>query len=805
MDSFLQDLRYAWRRILGSPLYNSLIVLSLALGIGANTAIFSLANGVLLKPLPYPDGERIVAVAESNPTTSEGSPTSPPNFEDLRREARSFSHLAAWSDSRGVLLMPGTEPERVDGAAVSSGFFRVLSVPFVLGRSFTESEDHPGASRVVVIGTDLWRRRFGEDPGVLGSTVTLDEETHTIIGVVDSKLAYPENAGYWIPLALKADESMRTSRWLSLIGRLRPGVPLEQAQAELSTIGHRLEQQHPVLSRNPGFKLQPLRESIVGHLRSAFLLLIAAAAVVLLISCANVATILLSRSIAQEKEMVVRSALGCSKGRLLRLSLIEMTLLSLLGAGIALALAVAMTSILLRYAAEVLPRQGQIGIDPAVLLFTLGLALLTALLLGPAPLLRQRLGLAPAAILRTADRAAGSRSRFVLAASRVATVVEVALAVLALLSAGLLTHSFLKLIRVSPGFRADSATAVDLGLSGRDETVEQQQRLYRDLLSAVASQPGVEHAGVIFPMPLSGVQFSSKVLAEEQPLDDPEAAASASVNFISPDLLPAMGIPLVRGRGFGLRDNTRAPLVALVSQGLASKLWPGASPIGRRVAFGIHDRQWATVVGVVGDVHQRSLQEGPRLEAYRPILQVPRGEATLIVRSSAAVDSAVTAAGLRRTLHELDANLVLADFRTLRDVVARSTRRERFQSLLTGIFAALSLVLSAAGIFGVLSYGIAQRRHEIGVRMAFGASRSEILGLLAKQGLRLVVTGFLSGVVLYLLTSQALSAFLFGIGRIDPVTLLLVFALVMVIGGLAIMLPVWRAIRLDPMTAFRGE
>ncbi|HKI03008.1 MAG TPA: ABC transporter permease [Thermoanaerobaculia bacterium] len=807
MYEILQEVRYGFRRTLGSPFHNFLIVLSLALGIGANTAVFSLANGVLLKPLPYPAPDRLIAVVQSS-DGEEGSPASPIDFVGLREQAHSFARLAAWTDARSNVLTPGLEPERVNGAAVSADFFPTLRLRFVLGRGFTSAEDLPGGSKVVVISTSLWQRRFGSDPKVLGARLTLDEELYTVLGVVSSKEAYPKGAEFWSPLALEATGSLGASHWLFIIGRLAPEVSLERAQAEVSTIAHRLDQSRPAGSKSTGFRVYLLRDLMVRDVRPALLLLTAAVGIVLLISCNNVVSILLARLIGQEKELAVRFALGCSMGRLLRLSLIETSFLSLLGGGLGLALSILVTSVLLKFAGDALPRQDEIGIDRSVLLFTLGVSLLTTIIIGCLPLLRRNIARQPARILTAASRSSGGRSPFVLMAGKLATIVEVALAVPALLVAGLLTHSLLKLMAVSPGFQADSTLTVDLSLPERSYgTPVQQSNFYASLLSSVWELPGVKHAGVIFPLPLSGNQYHVRVAAEDRLSEGLESAPGVDVGVISPDLPAAMRISFLQGRGFTDHDVSTAPPVALVSQSLGRLFWPGESPLGKRLvfnAFTSREKIVATVVGVVGDIHQTSIQEGRHLQAYRPIGQGPRPEVSLIVRTASGGAGTSTDL-LRKKLKQIDPNLSLDNFGTLATVVASSTRRERFQSLLTSVFAVLALFLTAAGIFGVISYGIAQRRHEIGVRLALGATRLGLQRLLIGRYLKLVLVGCAIGLTLYLSISSALAALLFGISRVDLPTLGFVLALVLFISGLAIALPVQRATAVDPLSALRAE
>ena len=638
--------------------------------------------------------------------------------------------------------------------------------------------------------------------------MTLDEEPYTVVGVIREQDAYPEGAEFWSPLALETAGGVGTSHWLSILGRLAPGFSLDQARSEVTTIAYRLDPTGSLESRNPAFRIYLLRDLIVRDIRPALLLLIGAVVIILLISCSNVVSILLARLIGEEREVAVRSALGCSMGRLLQLSLIEAASLSFLGGGLGLALATVATSMLVRFGQNALPRQGEIKTDLSVLLFTLGASVLTTLIVGCLPLLRRQVALQPAKILSAASRSSGGRSRFVLTAGRVTTIAEVALAVPTLLVAGLLTHSLLKLTEVSPGFRADSTLTVDLSLPERSyATPARQSNFYVSLLSSVQELPGVEHAGVIFPLPLSDSRYHSRVAAEDRLLEGVESAPGVDIGFISPDLPAAMSVPLLQGRGFTDHDVLTAPPVALVSRSLGHRFWPGDSPVGKRLVFNAFTSRAkivATVVGVVGDVHQRNLQEEQHLQAYRPIGQGGRPEATLVIRTAAGAPG-IPADLLRGKLKRIDQNLSLDHVGTLANLVARSAARERFQSFLTSIFAALALFLTGAGLFGVISYGIAQRKHEIGVRMALGATRSSLRRLLIGRALRLVLLGCVIGLVLFLPISNALAALLFGISRMDFATLACVFSLVLLISGLAIALPVQRAVMTAPSASLKTE
>ena len=523
---------------------------------------------------------------------------------------------------------------------------------------------------------------------------------------------------------------------------------------------------------------------------------------VLLITCANVGSILLARFVDQERELAIRSALGGSRGLLLRPFLAETLVLSLAGGALGLLLARWSTSLLVTLSPGVTPRQGEVGIDLSVLLFTFAVSLLTALLTGFMPLFRPSL-LRPAGLLNSADRSPGGKGLSILRINKAIAVFEVALAVTLSVGAGLLVRSFLKLTSVSPGFRADQTLAVDVSLpEARYADESRQASFYSALLSQVGAMPEVEHAGVIFPLPMSDIAYAMSFSAEDHPPADPSDAPSASLKFISPGLLETMGIPVLRGRGLSASDGTAAPPVALVSRTAAQRVWRDDDPVGRRVTIG-GDKTWITVVGVVGDVHGDSLKSEPSLEIYRPILQAPQSQATLVARTKRGLHLPVEA--LRTRVAQIDPGVVLEDFRTLEQVIARSTARERFQTLLMALFAGLALCIAAAGVFGALSHAVAQRTREIGVRMALGASRSSIRQLVLRQGAQVILIGLAVGVALSAITNRALGSFLFGVQNLDLVTLGAVAVVMAGVGLLATALPVLRATAVDPQVALRYE
>jgi putative ABC transport system permease protein len=808
MDRLLSDVRYVWRRLWRTPLANGLIVLSLAVGVGVNLTVFKMVDAVLLKPLPFGAPDRIISVIESrSEVPGPGSPISPPNFLDVKAGSRSLVHLAAWADASSIVETPGLEPERVHGAAVSADFFPALELAFAEGRGFTSDEDRPGGPKVAVISTRFRQRFFASSSRVVGASVILDEQPTTVVGVIPSPGSYPGGVDFWVPLGLQAGEGKRTSRWLSTVGRLRPGVSRATAQAELSNLARLLVLQYPTEDRDLHLTAVPLHEMIVGRARPALLLLTAVVAVVILIACVNATSILLARSGAQEAELAVRTALGAPASRLLRMALIESSMLSLLAGASGLLLSTRIDRLAMALAGESLPLNGLLHTDLRSLAASFVLSIAAGLLIGIAPSLQRRVRSRPGSVLGSSGRSGAGRSRAILKMVRIAAVAEVSLAVLALLCAGLLTRSLLALLRVEPGFRSDRSVAADFSLpETRYGTPERQVNYYDRLLGELASAPGIVHCGIIFPMPFSDAAYASQAVPEGQETAAEQGAAVAvRVAFISPDLPAAMGLPLLRGRGFDGQDDRTRPPVALVGEGAARRFWPGRQPLGKRIALApfAHGQTWITVVGVVGDMHQARLGEVLPLTVYRPIRQVPRPEATLVVRGRTAAGE-VPVDLLRTSFRKIDPNLALEDTRTLGGIVARAARGERFQALLVVVFAMLALGLATAGIYGVISYGVTVRTQEIGIRMALGADRAKIRNLLLWQGVKLVLAGFAAGVVAFLLGSHLLAAFLFGVGQHDPATLAAVFVIVLVVGCVAVSVPVHRSTSVDPTITLRG-
>jgi predicted permease len=802
MDSLRQDLVYALRRLRSAPGFTLVAVVTLALGIGANGALFSVVNGVLLQPLPYPEPERLVRLA----ALYEGQRIvlSPANFYDASAAARSFEALAAY-DTGGYTLTGHGEPVRLQGAEVSAPFFDVLKVRH-LGRGFQAGDNEPGRTPVAVLGHGLWQERFGGDPAVLGHTVTIDGEARTVVGIAPAGFAYPEQTQIWLPLVY--DEQFRVKSrgawYLSAIGRLGSGFTLGTARAELQAIAERLERDYPDQNEKLGMTAVELREDLVGDVRLALLVLLGAVGFVLLIACVNVANLLLARLSAREGELAVRTALGAGRGRLVRQLLTEALVLGLAGGAAGLALASWGTSLLLALQPGDLPRAAEVRVDWMVGGFAAALSVLGSLLFGAVPALR----LArrdPAQALREGGRGLhAGHGRL----GQGLVVAEIALAVALLVGAGLLIRSFTQLRRVAPGFSV--ANALTLRVSLPETAYKEDARqvaFYRSLLQRLAALPGVRSAGATMGLPLSGIHFNFSFEVEGRPKLAPAQQPSMEVRVVSAEYFGAIGMPVLAGRGFTAADVAEAPRVMVLSRSAVRRFFPGEDPLGKQINLGWggadSPRAGGTVVGVVGDVKDHGLAEDHPPEAYLPYAQRPVRGMDLVLRT--AVDPASLATAAAAAVRELDPDLPVTRVRTLEQIVSRSVAVPRFYALLLAFFAGTALFLAALGVFGVLSYGVAQRSREIGLRMALGARPADVLRMVVGQALRLAALGLLVGGASALVLSRTLVSLLFELTPTDPAT----FAMVaLVLGAAALLagaLPALRAARLDPLEALRQE
>ncbi len=806
MGAMLQDLRYGVRTLSRQKGVTAVAVLTLALGIGATTVVFSVVHAVLIRPLPFPDSARLMVLItefHDGGNTSRVPAAFPGDFLEWETQARSFERLAA--SVRGTVNLSGEgEPERLPSAAVTSGFLDVLRVAPARGRSFDPGDTRKGAAPVAMIGADLWQRRFGRDASIVGRTILLDRAPVTIVGVVPGGLAVPAGVEVWTPLTLAPGD--RRNAFLQVIGRLAPGVTLAQAQAEMTTIAARVEQA-ATLKRGAGVVVTPLKDHLVGDVRRLLLVFAAAVGFVLLIACVNVANLLLARAEARRTEVAIRSALGATRWRLSRQFLSESLLLAAAGGtgGVLTALWGGGLVVGLIPAGTV-PRLEEAVIDPAVLAFAALVSLGTSLLFGLAPVLHVTRGPAQPTIGGDAGRShvAGFGSLRVLVAG------ETALSVVLLVGAALLARSFVRLASVDPGFVAAHALTLNVTLpesplAKPETTVSFHERV----LERLARLPGVESAGAVNWLPLAGNLLRGDFAVEGRS-SWPEGLLAAKPSA-SPDYFDAMGIRLLRGRTFTDGDTRAAPGVAIVSDSLARRLWPGQDPVGRRVKIGIGgdpDREpWRTVVGMVADVRQATLAEGLMPALYSPLAQAPLSflvsDVTFVVRTAG--EPSALAPAVTREIHALDPSLPVARVQPLETLVADSLASPRFRTALLGTFAVLGIALAGIGTFGVLAYSVSRRTREIGVRLALGADGRQVVLLVVRQAMVMTGVGLLLGFAGALALTRVLGSFLYEVTPEDPAAYGLTSIALLTVALLASYAPARRAIRVDPAAALRTE
>ncbi|HEX5725049.1 MAG TPA: ABC transporter permease [Longimicrobiaceae bacterium] len=813
MDTLLQDLRYALRTLRRSPGFAAVAVLTLALGIGANTAIFSVLQAVLLRPLPFADADRLMVFwnqyAGGGPQKGAISPS---EFADYRRSLRAFESTAAVTDWNANLTGRG-EPERVQGFIVSPNLFDVLGVRPALGRAFAPGEGVEGNREVAVLSHALWQRSFGADPAVVGTTVRLNGNTYTVVGVMPPEvrfpdapgLLFPERADLWVPRAWESFADERGNQYLRVVGRLREGGTAEGAAAELRALAARFQaeypESYPVASGWRPVAI-PLREEYVGQVRPALLVLAGAVGLVLLIACANVANLLLARSAARRREIAVRSAVGAARGRLVRQLLTESLVLALAGAVAGVALASWGVAVLARVGPRSIPRLEETTVDLRVAGFALAASLLTAALFGLVPALQ--LARPAAAVLGAAGRASPDRGRRRLRSFLVAA--QVALAVVVLVGAGLLLRSFARLQGTDPGFDPRGVLTFQVSLPPlRYDSLDQRVAVWDEVLGRVAALPGVRAAGGVNPLPLSGDAWSASFMVEGQPVPPGGEYPHAEYAAVSPDYFRAMGISLHAGRAFTGADRAGAPAVAVVDERLARRYWPGEDPVGKRLSLaGQPDTVFTEVVGVVEHVRAVGLHQEGEPQVYVPLLQRSNRSAYMAV-SAPRGDPLRLAAAIRAEVRRADPELPIAKVATMEQVLARATADRQFSLVVLAVFAAAALLLAAVGIYGVASYLVAQRTREIGIRMALGARGADVLRLVAGEGLAVVAAGIVAGTVGALAFARLLSGLLYGLTATDPLTYLGVALLLGAVATAALLLPARRASRVDPVVALRAE
>jgi putative ABC transport system permease protein len=802
------DVRYAGRMLRRAPAFATVATLTLALGIGANTAIFSVVYGVLLRALPYGSPDRIVKVWRTSSGTSSGT-HNPGDFLDLTRENRGFSHVAGYREDIFDLSSAASEPERYTGLQVTSGFFDVFGVQAALGRGFQDGVDVPGTP-LVVLSDRLWRR-LGADQQMIGTSLRVNGSSLTVVGVMPPSFQFTTDAELWAlspqavppaPIAIDGDLlAAREVSYFDAVARLRPGVSIDQAGSDLATLAAAIAERHPKTGTGRGFRLVGLHEQLVGDVRTALLVLLGAVGFVLLIACANVANLMLARGTVRRREIGVRTALGAGRVRLIRQLLAESLLLSGTGAAAGLVLAVWGLDILLSVVPADLPRVGEIRLDGGVLVFTVLISMAAGILFGIVPAW-QVSGLGPVEAIREAGaRAIGGLHRT--AARRFLLVVEVGLSLVLLTGAGLMARSFVRLRAVDPGFRPDSLVTIQLALPQLRYKEEQQwPQFYDRLLEGLTGYPATGRAAVGFPLPLSDQQGSAGLIVEGRPEPAPSERPVAQIASVSPGYLSVLGVPLLRGRDFSDQDRHDTQSVVIVSAGLANRYWHGEDAVGKRIKFP-GEGPWFSVVGVAGDTRRSSLASEPRPTAYLSHRQFMVPFVSLVIRTDENVDA--VAATVRTVVRRLDPDLPIDEVKTMERVVADSLAQPRFRTVLLLGFAGLSMLLAGVGVYGLVSFSVSERAPEIGIRIALGATPRQVLRMVVREGLVLSLAGVGVGLVAAALLTRVVAGLLFGIEATDGPTFAAVAALLVGVTLLASYLPARRATRVDPMSALRSE
>jgi putative ABC transport system permease protein len=797
----LNDLKYAFRMMLKHRVFTCIAVLALGLGIGANTAIFSVINAVVLRPLPYRNPEQLVTVLHDGAT-----PVAPANYLDLAAQSQSFANIAAaqWWEPN---LTGREQPEHLRGLQLTAQMFQVLGVSPMLGRTFNADEDQPGRERVVVLSHRLWQRRFGGDAGVVGQQVTFDGESYTVIGVMPADFQFAPfwatRAELWSPLNLAPRASNRGGRSLRVFARLKPDVTRAFAQAEVTTIFQRLEQQYPETNKGLAIAVQSLHEQVVGKTRPALIILFGAVSFVLLIACANVANLMLARATSRQKEIALRTALGASSTRIARQLLTESVLIALIGGVFGLLLSIAGMRALLLLGPDSLPRLQTIGLDLPTLGFTFGVSVITGLLFGLAPVLQTRRLNWHESLKDSTRGSSAGRGR--VNARRLLVISEVALALMLLVGGGLMVRSFARLRAVDPGFSPDNLLTMTISLVGSEQSTGKKRiAFFNELLSRVDSLPGVQSASAINHLPLGGDVWTVPYFVEGRPKPAPGEKQGAVYRIVRPDYFRTMGATLLKGRDFTANDNDTSPPVVIINEPFAKRNWPNEDPLGKRIRVGGGDEELREIVGVVKALKQDQWTAEPNLETYLPHSQAAGpGGMTLVVRSTG--DPLALVGSIENQVWSIDKNLPVAEIRTMQEVISGSIEQHRFNLFLLGLFATVALTLALVGIYGVMSESVNARTHEIGIRMALGARAVDVLRMVVQQGMALAIIGIAIGLFGALWLTQFMTTLLFEVSPTDSVTFLPIPLVVALVVLCACLIPARRATKVDPLVALRYE
>ncbi|MDB4877069.1 MAG: hypothetical protein JWM41_3515 [Gemmatimonadetes bacterium] len=805
MNDLWHDIGYALRKLRAAPLFTLAAIVTLALGIGANTAIFSVVNGVLLKPLPFPQPERLVRLRFTQHGHSDAG--TPMDLVDNRSRATSFAGFSVMEGTTANFIHDNADAERVQGVRVGTNWFSLLRVKPIAGRFFADGEDQADAPNVAVISEGLWKRDFGGAQSVIGKTVRINSQPFTIIGVASADQHYPLTVDLWMLKRWAPNELVdqsRGARWLGFLARVKDGVDVSTADNEVAKISEAMEKQFPEAFRERRTHVVALQDWLVGDVRKPLFIMLGAVALVLLIACANVANLMLVRATAREGEMAVRTALGAGRGRLVRQLMTESVMLSTVGALAGLAVAKLGMHALLGRAPQDLPLVATASIDGATLAVTAVIALLTGVVFGVLPAMQVgKHDLATA--LRAGSR--GTRTRpGANRAKRAIVIAEVAVAVTLLTGAGLLLHSFAKLLSVDPGFRPEGVLSMKILLPSRAYDSTSSRNFIHALEERARAMPGAKSVGITNIIPLDGGGYGFSFAIRGRPAGRPSDEPNTEVREVTPDFFATMGIPVLRGRGIMASDQPGAPKVLVVNRAFADRFFPNEEVIGQEIRLGWGKEpkgETTPIVGVVGDVHGDALESKPEPTVYASIMQAPDDGLSIVVRTN--LDPASLAAPLRAIVHELDHDLPVFSVQTMEERVAGSVGRQRFYATLLAIFAAVALILSAVGLYGVIAYAVSQRTHELGVRVALGATGDRISRMVIGEGLTLTAIGVVIGVAGSFAAGKLVATLLFGVGAFDPLTIGSVVVVLAAVAALASWLPARRAARVDPLAAMRGD
>ena len=812
MNSFWQDMRYGLRVLTKNPGFTTVAVLTLALGIGANSALFSVVNGVLLNPLPFRNPQELVAVYSRTGTFQESS-ISYPNFLDWQKDNHSFSSLSAFRSDDFNMTGVG-EPERLHAHMISAEFFPALGLPMALGRNFNPEEDRAGAGPVAILSDGIWKRKFGSSPEVLGRTITLNGKVYTVIGIAQGRITGLSPTDIYVPIGQWNDPTFRDRRismGMNSIGRLKPGMSIEQARGDMDHVAKNLEAAYPEADKGSGIALVPLKTDVVGDVRGILLVLLGAVSFVLLIACANVANLLLARSTGRAREFAIRSALGAGPARVIRQLLTESVLLGVAGGCIGLALAKLGTKVILAALGDTLPRSEEISLDTHVLLYTFGISLLTGIAFGLVPAFKAMRPDMHETLKEGGRGASGARHR----TQSAFVVFEMAMAVVLLIGAGLMIRTLLALWNVNPGFDARNVLTFEISsTSSQSITADQLRAKYRTALATIEHIPGVEGVSLMGgSLPMTG-DSEVPFWREGQPKPQHENDMTFALFYlVNTDYHRAMRIPIIRGRSFTEQDNERAPSAALIDASFARKFFPNEDPIGKRLNLGLLEMQ-PEIVGVVGHVQHWGLgareHEGLEAQLYLPVWQIPdkfwpllANGGQYVARTTGSTVGLTTS--IRQAAEKVDSSAVVYDVRPMEEIVSRSISTQRLTMLLLSVFSALALVLSAIGIYGVISYLTGQRTHEIGVRVVLGASSEDVLRMILGQGMRMTLIGVAIGIAAAFGLTRLITRIIYGVGATDPLTFAGVAALLSAVALSACYIPARRAMRVDPIVALRYE